>query len=459
MLRVFSHKQFNKKLISLVAPIALSQLMLAAVSALDALMLGAISQDKMAAVSLAAKITFVENLFLAAMTIGLSMLAAQYWGKGDKGAFERIFAYVMRITVIVGFMFFITAQCFPQFLMMLLTNEPTLIEGGGEYLRLVAPSYLLSGISQIYFCAFKNSGRAKKAGVISFVCMAFDVVMNSLLILGLLGMPRLEIAGAAISTTLARAVEVLWCCAEGLKGNSIKLRLKNILKADRVLRGDFWKYTTPVLLNEIVWGVGFTMSSVIMGHLGSDAVAASSVADIVKNLVSCLCLGVGSGGGIIIGNELGAGRLDRAKKYGDRLCVIATAGGVLSGLVLMGISPVVLSLVNLNSTAQGYLKEMLIICSCYMIGKSVNSTTIAGIFTAGGDSKFGFICDTVVMWCIIVPMGLISAFIFKLPVITVYFILSLDELLKLPAVYINYKKYNWVNDLTKGEDVLNVTKG
>ncbi len=452
MLKVFGDKDFNKKLVSLVMPITLQQLMLAVVSASDAIMLNLISQDKMSAVSLATQITFVENLFLAAMTIGLSMLAAQYWGKGDTAAVEKIFAYIMKITTVVAFMFFIAAQFFPKFLMELLTNEPILIEGGAEYLRLVALSYLLTGISQIYLCTLKNSDRAKKASLISSACMIGDMCMNIVLILGLFGLPRLEIAGAAISTTIARAVEVLWCIIETSKKDRIKLRLKNILHTDKILRHDFWKYTAPVLGNEIVWGVGFTMFSVIMGHLGSDAVASNSIANIVKNLVCCLCLGLGSGGGIMVGNELGAGNLDKAKVYGSKLCIISILGGVMSGLVLLVFSPLVLSVANLSDTAAEYLKWMLIICSYYMIGKSVNSTTIAGIFCAGGDSKFGLLCDTVVMWCITVPLGFIAAFVWNLPVITVYFIVSLDELLKLPAVYINYKKYKWVKDLTNKEE-------
>ncbi len=262
MLKAFADKEFNKKLFSLVTPIALQQLMLAVVSASDAIMLNLISQDKMSAVSLATQITFVENLFLMAMTIGLSMLAAQYWGNKDKAAVERIFAYVMKITAAVSFVFFVVALFFPKFLMGLLTNEPILIKGGSEYLRLVAPSYLLTGISQIYLCTLKNSSRAKKASLISSVCMIGDMLMNIVLIVGLFGFPRLEIAGAAISTSIARAVEVLWCIIEVSKKDRVKLRLNNILHTDKILSKDFWKYTTPVLGNEIVWGVGFTMFSV-----------------------------------------------------------------------------------------------------------------------------------------------------------------------------------------------------
>ncbi len=449
---VFEDENFNKKLFSLVFPVSLQNLMLAVVSASDAIMLNLISQEKMSAVSLATQITFALNLFLAAITIGLSMLAAQYWGKKDKASVERIFAYVMKITFIVSFVFFVVALFFPQALMRLLTNEPILIYGGSKYLRLVAPSYLLSGISQIYLCILKNSDRAKKSSIISSVCMAFDMLMNIVLILGLFGLPRLEIAGAAISTTIASAAQVLWCMIEISKTDSVKLRIKNITHTDKLLCRDFWRYTTPVLGNEIVWGVGFTMFSVIMGHLGADAVAANSVSNIVKNIVCCFCLGLGTGGGIMIGNELGSGNFYKAKIYGDRLCVISVIGGVLSGIIILCLSPLVLVVANFNEASAEYLKIMLFICSYYMIGKSINSVTIAGIFCAGGDSKFGLFCDTVVMWCITVPLGFISAFVLKLPVTIVYFIISLDEVLKLPAVYINYKKYKWVNNLTLKEE-------
>ncbi len=448
----FADKDFRKKLFSLVLPITAQQFILAMVSASDALMLNLISQEKMAAVSLATQITFVENLFLAAMTIGLSTLAAQYWGNKNREAVERIFAYVLKITAGVSTLFFAATLLFPATLMGLLTNEPQLIADGAIYLRLASPSFLFSGISQVYLCILKNSGRAGRSGLIGSVCMIGDMLMNIVLIVGLFGFPRLEIAGAAVSTTIAKMVEVIWCVAETMGKEQVKLRWQYLGRSNKPLRSQFWKYITPVLGNEIVWGLGVTMFSVIIGHLGSDAVAANSIASIVKNLVSCFCLGLASGGGILVGNELGAGELERAKLYGGRLCRMAVGSGVLSGGLLLALSPVILRFADLNQTSTQYLRWMLVVCSYYMIGKAVNSTTIAGIFCAGGDSKFGFFCDTVVMWCITVPLGFLTAFVFDWPVVAVYWLINLDELLKLPAVYKHYKKYKWVKNLTIQEE-------
>ena len=441
-------KLFAKKLLTLVMPIAFQQFMLALVNASDAIMLGVIDQDSLAAVSLASQIPFVENLFLAAMTTGLSILAAQYWGRGDLGAVERIFAFVMKVTATIALIFGLAALLAPRLLMMMFTSEEELIAAGAVYLRTVSPSLLLTGISQVYLCILKNSGSALRSTVISSVSVVVNIVINAVLIYGLLGAPRLGIAGAAAATVIARVIEVAWCIIASARRSKVHLRLKNMLHDDKKLRADFLKYSLPVLGNQLAWGLGFTMYSVIMGHLGKDAVAANSIANIVKNLIVCFCTGLASGGGIIVGNELGRGRLDTAKEFGRRLCKLAIWCGLGSGALLIALIPLILKLSELEPAATSYLGVMLLMCSYYIAGKSVNMTTIGGIFCAGGDSRFGLICDTVTLWCVTVPLGFFTAFVLKWPVLAVYFVICLDEVIKLPAVYHHYKKYKWVRNLT-----------
>ena len=445
-------REFRKKLLSLVLPITFQQFMLAVVSASDALMVGVIGQDLLSAVSLASQITFVYNLFLAAMTIGTSMFAAQYWGKGDKDAVERILGIVLRSSMSVSFVFFLGATFLPEYLMRIFTPDPELIHYGVQYLQIVGITYLLCGISQIYLCIMKNSGLASMSMIISSTAAFLNIVLNAVLIYGLFGAPRMEVAGAAAATAIARAAELLWVFWELRKTGRVKIRFLYIRKPDQGLKKDFWHYTLPVLGNELVWGGGFTMYSVIMGHLGTDAVAANSIANIVKNLIASLAGGIGNGGSIMVGNELGAGRLEMAKAYGKKLCHIAVVSGILSGIFLLLISPLVLQVTDLSPKAEGYLKWMLVMCAVYMVGKYVNGTTIGGIFCAGGDSRFGFLCDAVTLWCFTVPVGLLAAFVLKWPVLAVYFIVNSDEIVKLPAVYFHYGKYKWLKDLTVREE-------
>lgn len=442
-------KDFFKRLLSLVLPIAFQQFMLTIVSASDALMVGAIGQDLLSAVSLASQITFVYNLFLAAITIGTSIFAAQYWGKGDQDSVGKVLAIALRISLTVSMLFFLTAMLFPGLLMRIFTSDALLVEYGNRYLRIVGITYLLCGISQIYLCIMKNSNLASRSMAIGSTAAFLNILLNAVFIYGLFGVPRMEIAGAAVATTISRIIELIWVLLEHSGKDRVKIRIAYMLKPDPVLRKDFWHYTLPVMGNELVWGGGFTMYSVIMGHMGTDAVAANSIANIVKNLIASLALGIGNGGSILVGNELGAGRLETAKKCGKKLCHISIMSGICSGILLLLISPAVLKITDLSPRAMEYLKWMLVMCTYYMVGKYINGTTISGIFCAGGDSKFGFLCDTITLWCFTVPAGLLAAFVFKWPVLAVYFIVNLDEIVKLPAVYKHYRKNIWLKDLTR----------
>lgn len=440
---------FYKKLIKLVLPIAFQQFMLAAVSASDALMLGFVNQDSLSAVSLAGQITFVFNLFMGGLTVGTSILAAQYYGKGDIAKIEKIFAYVIKVSFIISSIFFLVSIAVPETLMRIFTSEPQLISGGAKYLRFVSVSYLFTGISQIYLCILKTTDNALKSMIIGSFSVVFNIILNAMLIYGLWFAPKMGIAGAALATSISKLIEMLWVYVESLRKNRVRLNMKYCIKSDKNLVKDYWKYTTLMLGNYLVWGCGFSMYSVIMGHLGSDAVAANSMSNIVKNLIVCFCTGLGNGGGIIVGNELGRGELERAKRYGGLLCKLSIISGVIAGLVLLALCPLILSFTQLSTQAAYYLKWMLILCACYTVGKSFNMTVVAGIFPAGGDAKFGFICDAVTMWVFAVPFGMLAAFYWKLPVVIVFLIINLDEIIKIPAVISHYRKYGWVKNLTR----------
>lgn len=450
-------KKFYRSLFTLVVPLAVQNFMSAVVSASDALMLGWLDQQSLSAVSLATQVQFVLNLFLMAITIGLTILAAQYWGKGDMDSVETVLGIALRFAITISSIFAAAAIGIPELLMRVFTDESELIPLGAQYLRLVGISYIFTGISQVYLCVMKNSGRTSLSTAYGTAAMVLNLFLNSILIFGMLGFPELGIGGAAIATVIARSVELLFVLMENCKTNIIKMRWQYLLRTSKQLTQDFIQYTTPVMANELAWGCGFAMFSVIMGHLGSDAIAANFIANIVKNIIACVAYGVGTGSGIMVGNELGRGDLARARQYGDKLVRVSIIIGAISGgIIFVGIPVITAFSGNLSAQANAYLKAMLCVCSYYIIGKSVNSTVIAGIFCAGGDTKFGMICDAITMWLIVVPIGAFSAFVLKLPVMAVYVLLNIDEIIKLPAVYHHYKKYRWLKDLTRQADAFNL---
>lgn len=439
-------RSLRKEIVRLALPIALQQFMTALVGACDAIMLGKLSQDAMSAVSLATQVTFVFNLFMFAFMAGENMFVAQYYGKGDYTGISQVFSLVTKICGCIAVVFLVGTLFFPEQLMRILTNEETLIVLGSEYLRVIGISYVFSGIAQIFLAIMKNCGAVNMSTLINGVMVILNIALNAVFIFGLSGFPKMGIKGAALATVLATVVQFLWSVGYVLcRIRAVKFSLRS---CEKKLFGRFWQKAVPLLINNLAWGIGFSMYSVIMGHLGTDAVAANGIANISKNLVVCFCLGLGNAGSIIVGNRLGADRLQEAKEVGETLTKTAIIAGIVSGLVLIALSPFITKMVDLTPTARGYLQKMLLISSYYIAGKSVNCMTIGGIFAAGGDSKFGMLCDSVTLWCIIVPLGCICAFILKLPVMIVYFVLNLDEIIKLPVVYKHYKKYKWIKNLT-----------
>ena len=439
-------RSLRKEIVRLALPIALQQFMTALVGACDAIMLGKLSQDAMSAVSLATQVTFVFNLFMFAFMAGENMFVAQYYGKGDYTGISQVFSLVTKICGCIAVVFLAGTLFFPEQLMRILTNEETLVVLGSEYLRVIGISYVFSGIAQTFLAIMKNCGAVNMSTLINGVMVILNIVLNAVFIFGLSGFPKMGIKGAALATVLATVVQFLWSVGYVLcRIRAVKFSLKS---CEKKLFGRFWQKAVPLLINNLAWGIGFSMYSVIMGHLGTDAVAANGIANISKNLVVCFCLGLGNAGSIIVGNRLGADRLQEAKEAGGTLTRTAIIAGIVSGLVLIALSPFITKMVDLTPTARGYLQKMLLISSYYIAGKSVNCMTIGGIFAAGGDSKFGMLCDSVTLWCIIVPLGCICAFILKLPVMVVYFVLNLDEIIKLPVVYKHYKKYKWIKNLT-----------
>lgn len=439
-------RSLRKEIVRLTFPIALQQFMTALVGACDAIMLGKLSQDAMSAVSLATQVTFVFNLFMFAFMAGENMFVAQYYGKGDYTGISQVFSLVTKICGCIAVVFLAGTLFFPEQLMRILTNEETLIVLGSEYLRVIGISYVFSGIAQTFLAIMKNCGAVNMSTLINGVMVILNIALNAVFIFGLSGFPKMGIKGAALATVLATVVQFLWSVGYVLcRIRAVKFSLRS---CEKKLFGRFWQKAVPLLINNLAWGIGFSMYSVIMGHLGTDAVAANGIANISKNLVVCFCLGLGNAGSIIVGNRLGADRLQEAKEAGVTLTRSAIIAGIVSGLVLIALSPFITKMVDLTPTARGYLQKMLLISSYYIAGKSVNCMTIGGIFAAGGDSKFGMLCDSVTLWCIIVPLGCICAFILKLPVMVVYFVLNLDEIIKLPVVYKHYKKYKWIKNLT-----------
>ncbi len=446
---VFSDKEFIRKLCRLTFPIALQSLMLALVAAADAIMLGRVDQDSMAAVSLATQIQFVQAMLFYTIVSGVTILGAQYWGKRDMGSLADIFCISLRLSCALSVLFFIGCAFYPKNLMRLFASDPHLIDIGASYLKIASWSYLIVGISQCYLATMKVSEQADQAAWISSGTVILNIILNAIFIFGFHRVPAMGANGAALATTLSRIVELVWCIGASFRKDGIPLEPRRLFHWRRELSRDFCKCILPILGGASAWGVGFASYTAIMGHLGSDAAAANSSAAVVRDLMCCLCNGVGTAGGIIIGHELGAGNLMRGRLYGDRLMIVSYIIGVFSTVIVLATIPLALHYMKLTPVAKSYLVGMYVIMAIYMIGRCVNTVVINGIFAAGGDTLFDMYSLLVAMWGLAIPLSLAGAFWFHFPVLVVYGCTCLDEVGKIPWVMQHYWKYKWVKNLTR----------
>lgn len=445
-----ANKKFYRSFFTIVVPIALQQLITSALSVADTLMLGYVSQTALAASSLAGQIQFVLNMIFLGLSAGITILAAQYWGKGDLPAVEKVFSIGLKLSLLMSIIFFIGAVFFPTALMRIYTNEAPMIEAGAEYLRIVGWSYLAMGMTQPYLSALKSVDAVKASTLISTTALGLNIFLNAAFIFAWFpGIPPLGITGVALATLISRIIELILCILFGERFQKLRLRPRVLFLHSRVLWKDFIRYSLPAIGNEFVWGLAFSMYSVIMGHLGEDIVAANSIVSTMRNLTSAIGFGVAGGTTIILGNTIGRGDIPGAERDAKRLLRLAfVASLIASAGVLIGY-PILLPILSLTEQAGEYLRIMVWISAVYVIGPIMNTALICGVFRAGGDSKFGLICDIIAMWCVFVPLGFIAAFVLKLPPILVYVVLSCDEFAKMPVVYFRYRQKKWLRNITK----------
>ena len=442
---------FAGQITKLVVPIVLQNLLSASVNSADVVMLNFVGQSSISAVSLAAQYTSVLFMVFFGLGTGASMLCAQYYGKGDFRAIATVQGIALRFSMAISTLFAAAALTVPELMMTLFTKDPELIRLGAGYLRFLSVSFFCCGIIEVYLSVLRSVSRVVISTALNIFTFCTNILLNAVFIFGLFGAPKLGAAGVAIATSLSRLLELGLCMIVSAKSEHVKLSLRGMLTRNRLLFQDFVRLSLPALGNDVIWGIGFSMYSVIIGHMSSDAVAANSFVVVVRNFGTILCFGLGNAGGILLGQKIGENQLEEAALYAKKLMKLTVITGAIGGLIVLASIPIVMNFAALTETGMHYLKYMLLINTYYVMGAAVNTTLIAGAFRAGGDSRFGFVCDLIDMWGYAVPLGFFAAFVLKLPVLWVYFLVCTDEFVKWPWVIRHYRSGKWLKNITRDD--------
>lgn len=449
--RRLGNDEFYSQIFKLVLPIIIQNLLSAAVSSADVVMLNYVGQSAISAVSLAAQYASVLFMVFYGLGTGVTILAAQYYGKGDMRAIHVVQGIALRFSIPIAAAFAAAALLMPETMMRLFTNDGELIAIGASYLRYMSVAYLCWGVIEVYLATLRSVNRVAVSTALNVLAFSMNILLNAVWIFGLFGAPKLGAMGVALATSLSRLIELGGCVVVSLFSKDIHLNLRYIFAKNKLLFSDFVRLSLPALGNDVSWSVAFSMYSVILGHLGTDVVAANSFVIVVRNFGTILCFGMASAGGILLGNIIGENKLEEAREGAKKLMKLTVITGAIGGLIILAAMPLVLAYAreSLSEQSMRYLRNMLLINTYYVMGAAVNTTLIAGVFRAGGDSRFGFICDTIDMWVYAVPLGFIAAFLLKLPVMWVYFLLCTDEFVKWPWVIKHYRSGKWLNNITR----------
>lgn len=448
------NRNFYRKVFSLVVPLALQNLINVGVTTADVVMLGRVGETVLSASSLANQIYFILSLIFFGITSGASVLTAQYWGKRDKDTIEKVLGIAMAITVFAALVFMLAALLLPETLMLIFTSEPEVIAEGVRYLRIVGWSYVISGITIVYLYIMRSVERVMISTVVYLVSLLVNIGLNAVLIFGMFGCPALGIAGAAIGTLVARIVEltlVIWYAK--FRNREIRFRFRYLVKFEGWLFRDFCKYSIPVIFNEMLWGMGMSAITAIIGHLGSPVVAANSVAQVCRQIATVVSFGLSSATAIMLGKAIGECKYELARIFSKKFVKLSILFGVLGSALIQLCRPLLWSFLSLTDEAFSYLSVMLFVMAYFIVAQAYNTTLIVGVFRGGGDINFGLILDAGSMWGVSILGGFLAAFVFHLPIPLVYIILVSDEIIKLPFSTFRYRSGKWLKNVTREKNV------
>ncbi len=445
-------QHFYRNYFKLATPIVLHGILVAAVGVSDAFMLGRVGSDAMSAAALAGQINVLYMNLLNALAVGTSALASQYWGNNDKGAVRRVMHLSFQASGVLGILFFAATFIWSEAIMTMFTDNETLLDLGASYLRLTSFANLTMSFSQVYMIVMKNTGKASLSSGIGICVVVLNIILNEVLIFGHLGFPAMGIDGAAIGTTASRLVELAIVLVLCHRNGPLKVSLREIFRKYTALRVKFIRYSFPVVLQMGSWTLGNMALVSIIGHLGNDVVAAYAVTMIVYNLVGSASDGIAAATSIQIGHLLGNNELEQAKAIAKKSILLSLWAGIAMGLLIYLLKPVIFLMnTNLTPASQSYLDLMLIVMSVKCIGRSLMTNTTKGLLCTGGDLRFLIILDSVNMWCVIVPLGLLATYVLELPVWAIFILINLDEFTKLYPQMKHVFKWPWVKNLTKKE--------
>ena len=445
----FTDREYYRQLVIFALPLGLQNLVISSLNMVGVVMIGQLGETPVAAVGLAAQIFFLLQLVLFGINSGASMFTAQLWGKQDLPNIRKVLALAIVLGLFAGLIFLGLAWLAPQLVLGIYSEDPQVVVLGSQYLRIFGWAYLFFPISFSFSMVMRSIGDVKTPMLVSIGALVFSALASYLLIFGKLGLPALGVRGAAIAALAARILE----CGVMLRivyrrRPLIALHLKDLLGLDLSFVGRVFKPMLPVILNETFWSFGTTAYSVVYARISTDSIAAMNIVSTIDNMAFVFIFGLANATAIMVGNRIGAGEERKAFQYAVRSLLLGVLFGVLVGSQVLLWSPSILSLYKVPLVVIDYARRVLVILAALVWLRAANSIIVVGILRSGGDARFSFFLDGMVIWVVGVPVAFFTAFVLHLPVYWVYLAIMSEELLKWVIGMRRIFSRKWIHNLT-----------
>ena len=441
---------FLKKVLTIALPVAMQGMLNTVVNLVDNLMIGSLGSTAIASVGLANKVFFVFTLLVFGVASGSGVLAAQYWGNQDVKNIRKVLGIGLIISLTGAILFLTPARLKPELMMRIFTTSQASIEMGAAYLAVVAFSYPCTAISNTYVAMLRAVNHVKAPVVISCVAIMVNIVFNYILIYGKLGAPALGVAGAAIATLIARVVEMTLIIVVVYVGKTpLACRLRELFGYTREFLRQFFRTAIPVICNEFVWGLGITIYSMAYGRMGDDAVAAITIATTIQDIVVVLFQGLSAATAVILGNEMGAGKLKQAELYAKYIFILQFMLTIFAALVIVTLRWPFISLYQpgISDEVAMSVSRCLLMFALFTPAKMFNFVNIVGVLRSGGDTMMCLFIDTSGVWFIGIPLAFIGGLVLKQPIHIVYGMVMLEEVYKTAIGFWRYRQKKWLRNL------------
>ncbi|MBE6953029.1 MAG: MATE family efflux transporter [Ruminococcaceae bacterium] len=446
-------RKFYASLASLTAVIALQNLITFGVNLADNVMIGGYSQAALNGVALVNQIQFLLQMFAGGVANGIVVIAAQYWGKRDIEPIRKIFAVGFWLGIAFSVLLTLVAFFFPSQTLSLLTNEASAIAEGAKYLRIICFSYCIFSVTTILLGTLRSVETVRIGFYVSLLSLVVNISLNYCLIYGHFGLPELGVEGAAIATLISRIVEfAVILVYVGLVDRKLRLRLRHLLGLSASYARDFLRSGMPLVLSSTSWGIAMSIQTAIIGRLGEAAISASSIATTIFQVITVVSYGIATASGVVIGKTVGEGRIDDVKAYAKTLQVIFLIVGVLTSAALLGAKQFIVDLYKVTAESAALAHDFILVLCVTVIGTSYQMPVLTGIVSGGGETKFVLFNDIIFMWCIVLPVSAVSAFVLKLPSVVTFACLKSDQILKCAVAVVKVNRYRWIRVLTRSEE-------